>query len=64
MVLTWLLLYCISDSLLVLWVSGSDLDVVLVVSLDDSDVAVVVFQMNYCCCGWVDLIWLLFLLFH
>ncbi len=42
----------------------SDLAGVLVVSLGDSDLAVVVFQMTYCCCSWVVLIWLWFLLFH
>ncbi len=37
--------------------SGSDLVVVLLVLLGDSELTVVVFQTTYCCCGWVDLIW-------
>jgi hypothetical protein len=47
----------------VLWVGGSDLAVVLVVSFVGSDLAGIVFQKACCYCGWVDLIWLLFLLF-
>jgi hypothetical protein len=78
--LTWLLLFfswrivvvvgwfwlscCFLDDVLLLWVGGSDLVVVLVLSLGGSDLAVVVFQKMCWCCGWMDLIWMLFLLFH
>jgi hypothetical protein len=48
-----------SDSVLMLWVSGSDLAIVLVLSLGGSDLAVVVFQKACCCCDWVVLAWLL-----
>ncbi len=48
-----------SDLAVVLFVSlgDSDLDDVLLLLLDGSDFAVVVFQTTCCCCGWEDLIW-------
>jgi hypothetical protein len=52
------------DDVLLLWQGGSDLAIVLVVSLSGSDLDVFVFQMTFYCCGRVDLIWLLFFLFH